>query len=103
MCWKTIDSAPQDGTPILGWCRHDADLYYDDNDDSLTPYGCHCEGLNHVSDGPHVVLWVDDYQDGDWENGYITIPGWWFRDDSDFEVVANPTHWMSIPEEPKPE
>lgn len=101
MEWMPIETAPKDGTAILGWCAHDADPYFEDNGKRLTPYGCHCEGLSRVDDGPHVLMWVDDYQDGDWESGYITIPGWWFLSSSDSEITANPTHWMPIPGAPR--
>lgn len=100
MEWLPIETAPRDGTEILGWCCHDADPYFEDEGRFLTPYGAHCEGMNRVSDGPHVVVWGGEYKDGDYESGFYTIPAWWFRSDSDFEVAANPTHWMPIPEDP---
>ena len=79
--WLPIESAPKDGTLILGLCKHDADIYHDESTDLLTPYASHCEGFSHVKDGPHVVQWG----------------GWWFQYGSYYEVVANPTHWSPIP------
>jgi hypothetical protein len=97
MKWKNISTAPQDGTPILGWCNHKAEPYYLDKDESiLTIYGAHDDALSHVSDGPHVVVWGGAYDEGEW-----SVPDWWFLFGSDFDVVANPTHWIPIPCFPK--
>jgi len=92
--WRPIDSAPKD-TPILAWCEHSADPYWEEDGMTLTTYGAQCEGLTRVSDGINLVIWGGEYDEG--EN---YIPAWWFRMDSEFEIVANPTHWMPLPEKP---
>lgn len=89
--WRPIETAPKD-RPILALCRHDADPYFIEGGRRLTTYGAHAEGLTRVADGPHVVVWGGEY-DGD--EG--VIPAWWFLNDGDFETVANPVAWMSIP------
>ncbi len=98
--WQPIESAPQDNTLILGWCNHEADPYQDpENPNWITVYAAHCDGLSHVENGPHVLVWggaVDDHPD----DGGAQIPDWWFLNGSEFEVVANPTHWMPIPAQP---
>jgi hypothetical protein len=93
--WQPIESATKD-KPILGWCVHEADPYFRENGD-LTLYGAHVEGLSHVEDGPHVLVWGGGFDDRSYEepNGGW-LPDWWFRSDSDFEIAANPTHWKPI-------
>jgi predicted transcriptional regulator len=64
----------------------------------ITIYSAHCDGMSHVENGPHVLVWggaVDDRP----EDGGAFIPDWWFLSGSDFEVAANPTHWLPIPKE----
>jgi hypothetical protein len=94
--WQPIDTAPRDGSPILGWCNHEEDPYRDpDNPDWITIYAAHCDGMSHVENGPHVLVFggaVDDHPD----DGGAFIPDWWFLNGSEFEVAANPTHWMPI-------
>jgi hypothetical protein len=94
--WQPIDSAPRDGTPILGWCNHEEDPYQDpENPDSITIYAAHADALSRVENGPNVLIYggaVDDHPD----DGGAFIPDWWFLFGSDFEVAANPTHWMPI-------
>lgn len=94
--WQDISTAPKNGNPILGWCVHAADPYHE-GEGRLTIYGAHCEGLGSVPDGPHVVVWGGEYDDIDY--GYI--PAWWFRAGSEWEEVANPTHWMPLPAAPE--
>ena len=105
--WQSIETAPKD-KPIVGWCVHEADLYFYadvynviNGSVKLTTYGAHCEGLNHVQDGPHVLEWGGAWDDRSYDNpdgGYV--PNWWFQTGTEFETVANPTHWMDIPESP---
>lgn len=94
--WRPISTVPMDGKPILGWCVHDADDYYDGESGRLTIYGAHCEGVSHVPDGAHVLEWGGAFDDSTWESPGPSLPDWWFRSGSGFEEVANPTHWMPI-------
>ena len=102
--WQDISTAPKD-RPILGWCVHDADPYFIEPEDAsgrsrLTLYGGHTEGLSHVSDGPHVLVWGGAWDDSTHEYSGGWMPDWWFRSDSDFEVTANPILWKEIGEPP---
>lgn len=63
----------------------------------MTIYGGHTEGLSHVEDGPHVVMWGGAFDDSTWEAQGARMPDWWFQYGSSFEVTANPTHWMPLP------
>lgn len=96
--WQPIETAPRDGTPILGLCAHAADPYFSEDGKSLTVYDAHTEGLSHVEDGPHVLVWGGAFDDSTREepNG-ANLPDWWFLRGSEFEVTANPTHWRPIP------
>lgn len=98
MSWLPIESAPTD-RPIVGWCKH-----YEAQPDErgrLDTYHGHAEGLGHVEDGPHVIEWGGAYDDSTWEfPNQASCPDWWFRFGSEFEEVANPTHWMPLPEAP---
>lgn len=93
--WQPIATAPKDGAPLLGWCVHGADPYHLSNG-NLTLYGGHTEGLSHVEDGPHVLVWGGGWDDRTYEHDGGWMPDWWFQFGSEFEVTANPTHWMPI-------
>lgn len=98
LTWQSMATAPLDGTPIIGLCRHEANPYH--VGDRLTTYGAHNEGLGHAEDGPHVLVWGGEYDETCFETGRRDfIPDWWFLSGSDFEVVANPIGWMPLPEE----
>jgi hypothetical protein len=98
--WKTMETAPTD-RPILGWCKHDSDPYRA-GPTSLTTYGAHCEGLAHVEDGPHVLVWGGGFDDvGEYGAIEASCPDWWFRFGSEFEEVAAPVLWAEI-EGPRP-
>ena len=98
--WQPIETAPKDGTTIIGWCVHDADPYYDPEFDGkrLTPYGSNAEGMSYVDDGVNLICWHDVIH----EDEYI-IPAWWCLADGYGETAANPTHWMPLPEPPENE
>lgn len=80
--WKTIDTAPQDGTEILGW-RNDAGVM-------LMRYVC-----------PAQFLEEDAIEEMDDEDAYSE--GWFCADFPECERIDEsewPTHWMPIPEGP---
>jgi hypothetical protein len=97
--WLPISSAPKDGAVILGYCVHTADPYF--TGERLTDYGARCEGLGHVEDGIHAILWESAREESDgWESPSYWIPAGWVHN-ADFEQMANPTHWVPLPAEPK--
>jgi hypothetical protein len=100
--WYPIETAPRDGTPILGWCVHEADCGSLDGGKTLTTYAAHYEGLSHVQNGPNVLVFGGEYNESDWETGdKLHISAWWFMYGSEFEVAANPILWQPI-EVPSP-
>lgn len=94
MNWKPIKTAPKD-CPILGWCNH-ASAQNLEEDYSL--YAAHqLLGMSYVADGPNVLIWGGAWDDSIWETPGGSLPDWWFLYGSDFEIAANPTHWLPIP------
>ncbi len=95
-----METAPKD-KPILGWCRDECSSdvcgYHTGTGTSLCLYHGHAEGLSHVEDGPHVVVWGGSWADCE-DDGGGWMPDWWFRSDSEFEVAANPIAWAPIPD-----
>tara|TARA_R110000751_G_scaffold65483_3_gene133978 strand:- start:174 stop:374 length:201 start_codon:yes stop_codon:yes gene_type:complete len=63
-------------------------------------YHAHAEGLAGSDDGPQLVKWGGGWADGS-EDGGGEMPDFWFTHDSEFERVANPTHWMPLPAAPE--
>lgn len=95
--WQQMDTAPRDGTPILGWCVHEDDPYFDEDENRLTTYGGHVEGMSHVEDGAHVIVWGGAWDDTSYEEPNAGhMPDWWFRYGSHFEEAANPILWKPI-------
>lgn len=98
--WQDISTAPKD-EPIIGWCVHEADPYYDEATGRLTDYGCWAEALRRVPDGLAILEWGGEDSDIDERSGETLYwPNWWFRVGSEFEETANPTHWMPLPQPP---
>lgn len=84
--WKTIDSAPLDGTPILAAGGHpdgssDYSEWSEDDDNRI---------YSHPS--KVVVIWRDDI-------------GWRYcsYDSRYYGEWEDPTHWMPLPEPPEAE
>jgi hypothetical protein len=102
--WQPIETAPKD-KPILAWCDHESDPYYSDGgagiNGKLTIYAAHAKELSYADTGFHIIEWGGETEGGT-EEDYYCIPDWWFVVGSDFEKVANPTHWMPLPEPPTP-
>jgi hypothetical protein len=100
--WRSMDTAPKDGTSIMAWCVHAADPYYEPHvdttfaDTKLTPYGTHCEGCGHVDDGFMEVHWLPGWEEGGGEEPVYHLPGWWFATPFDLGVAANPVLWRPI-------
>lgn len=99
--WQPIETAPKD-RPILAWCDHEVDAYFASDDGSkLTLYAAHAEGLSHAPTGYHLVEWGGAWGDDTYEHQGGGLPDWWFVAGSEFEVAANPTHWMPLQAPPE--
>lgn len=90
---QPMDTAPTD-RPIVAYCKHSADPGPDE-DGRLSLYMGHAEGLSHVEDGWHVLVWGGAWDDRSLEDpGAGWMPDWWFANDGTFEVAANPIGWL---------
>jgi hypothetical protein len=99
--WQPIETAPKD-KPILAWCDHEADPYVEDEEAGrLTLYAAHGEGLSYAETGYHIIEWGGAFDDSTYEYQGASLPDWWFVVGSEFEVTANPTHWMPLPPPPE--
>lgn len=95
-----MENAPKD-RPILIWALHDADPYFEDGGQRLTPYGYYCEEHAHPDDGMHVVAWNDGcYQPGEYPNEGYQEPGGWWLCGCDELVIVNPVLWCDVPTPP---
>lgn len=99
---KPMDSAPT-GSLILAWCDHEAaEREQQENrpdGQHLSTYLAHCEWLSHAPDGWHVLTWCGEYEGGE-DEGYCYLPNWWFVNDHDLEMPANPIGWVALPAAP---
>lgn len=84
--WQPIDTAPKDGTAVLGYGRH-----------SHSPP----DAQRGVKAGDHwwaIMLW-DCWRHPD-QAGWGERSLWVFAKDGK-PIWSRPTHWMSLPEPPK--
>ena len=94
--WRPMSDAPRDGTPILALCLHDAPA--PTSHALAILYTRYYEGMSHVDDGAHVLVWGNyDQSPPTTETGTLD-EGWWWLSGSDYQIAANPTVWMAIPE-----
>ncbi len=75
MPWRSIDSAPKDGTNVLL--------------------------IGRYTDGPRIGYWVDSpgkpFSYTGWTTGWETANG----HDVGYDPIHKPSHWLPIPPEPK--
>lgn len=106
--WKTMESAPKK-RPILAWCVMDKTddtncalccpdqiKLYTTGGYRLCLYHAHGEGLSYAPTGYHIVVWGGAFDDSTHEYQGANLPDWWFVEHSEFECVANPTHWQEL-------
>lgn len=72
--WQDIGTAPKDGTLILGWIKHVADEYCEED-----------------FERPSLISWVEY---GPKAQSWGTKTGW------DQQWIGTPTHWMPLPDQP---
>ena len=79
MEWQTIDTAPRDGTPILGWNED-----YGQRETSMEKYQKGSPGFERwaAGDGPLNYGWR------------------WSEPKNNWASTWEPTHWMPLPEAP---
>jgi len=102
--WRSIDSAPKDGTHILVFYDHDADTYYCPEDGNLTDYAVWSEGGDFLDGrGFCIARWFPQHWESvDKYGGGYFMPAFWFAlEKDDFYRVVNPTHWMPLPQPPE--
>lgn len=88
-----------EGQKILAYCKHDSDPYFIEDRNRLTTYAAHCEGLGHVPDGLHVLVYGGEYREtGEYGEDLGHIPAWWFLNDDMFETVGAPVRFVPISE-----
>lgn len=64
---------------------------------TLSTYLAHAEGMGHVIDGYHVLVFGGEYSEDDWESGIsFAIPNWWFLNDGAFETPGNPIKFIPL-------
>ncbi len=86
MEWQPIETAPKDGTQILGYDA--SETYLPDEGDK--GYIEEDSGYVHELTRPVMVLWWKQYEwGGSWKLAHYGA------------FSYNPTHWMPLPEGPK--
>lgn len=104
--WKSMDTAPKDGTDILVWYDHEADPQIDpDYPDSLTAYGLYVEfGEFLAGKGFTIAKWRHGgIEPADEIGSRFSMPAYWFSrgDYACYDRVCNPVYWAPIPETPE--